>query len=360
LLIPIGVGDGTSITSVPVSPDGTRVTGVPHRLLFAGGSATRVSADTRGRMLVSLETSESHIWSVPIDANAKPLGEPRQVTDGPAGENFFTLSRDGEKLAFLSNRTNGERLFYKNLVTGRVKEVSTEGYRYATPVFSPDGANILCVQYPKPESWRNFIFEIPVSGGVSRKIWDKETFSWLWDWSPDGATVLLEEGSHGGISQLQLPRLVTVRMLPDDWEHASRAHFSHDGKWIVFETEPKREYVATPTQTKLFIAPFRKDLVPRSEWIQVSDARLESAPHFSHADRLIIFVSNRDGFSCIWAQRLTPDMHPDGDPFPVQHEHERKYVISNYDIGVSAHSVVFGRSRSSGNVWMIDPLNDAR
>jgi eukaryotic-like serine/threonine-protein kinase len=174
LLIPLPVGDATSITAVPVSADGTGVGGPPQRLTIAGGSAARVSAARNGRLALAAETSESHIWTLPIDSKDAATAGPQRVTSGPAGEHTPALSADGEKLAFLSIRANGPRLFYKDLATGREKEVSTEGYRYDTPKVSRDGTKILCVQYPSPESWRNVIFEVSIAGGLSRKIWDKD------------------------------------------------------------------------------------------------------------------------------------------------------------------------------------------
>jgi len=56
LLIPTLVGNATSITAVPVSEDGARISGPPQRLAFAGGTAARVSAAVNERMVLSAET----------------------------------------------------------------------------------------------------------------------------------------------------------------------------------------------------------------------------------------------------------------------------------------------------------------
>ena len=44
LLIPVSVGDATSITILPISGDGARVSGPAQRLTFAGGGTARISA----------------------------------------------------------------------------------------------------------------------------------------------------------------------------------------------------------------------------------------------------------------------------------------------------------------------------
>jgi Tol biopolymer transport system component len=86
---------------------------------------------------------------MPIDSKGMAAGPPKQLTYGPAGEFNPSLSADGRKLAFLSLRANGIRLFCKDLATGREQEASTEGFRYDTPIFNHDGSKIMCVQYPR-------------------------------------------------------------------------------------------------------------------------------------------------------------------------------------------------------------------
>ena len=136
LLIPLPVGDATSIAVVRVSADGTRVEGLRQSLTFASGKAASVSAALNGRIVLSAGTSESHIWSLPFGGAGSSTGDLKQLTSGPAGEFFPALSADGKKLSFLSIRANSQRLFYKDLATGHEKEVSTEGYRYDTPLIN--------------------------------------------------------------------------------------------------------------------------------------------------------------------------------------------------------------------------------
>ena len=371
LLIPIPVGDATSVTAVPVSEDGARISGPPQRLTFAGGTATHVSAAASERMALSAETSESNVWSLPIEGNLATAETARQVTFGPAGEYSPSISRDGLKLAFISDRANGPRLFYKHLAIGREKEVSTEGYRYATPVFNHDGTEILCMQYPHARSWHDFIFEVPLSGGVPRKVWDQANWTWLWDWAPDDATVLYTNGytagvmvgARGDVEELDLKSLATTKMMIADPEDIAEVRFSHDGHWVAFARNTRMTFVAKPPHSALFIAPFRKSLVPPGEWIPVSDSGSDFSPHFSYDDRTVFFTSERDGFRCIWGQRLTRDMHPEGRPFPVFHAHERRRPLGSYDwheLGVGPHTIIFQGAELTGNVWLMEPPKNAR
>jgi len=127
LLIPLPSGDATSITAVPISEEGTEMGDPIQKLAFSGGNVARVSAALDGRIVLSSGTMEPHIWSLAIDSKGSVSRLPRQLTFGPAGEFFPTLSTDGEKLAFLSNRANGQRLFYRDLVTGGRKKSQPRG-----------------------------------------------------------------------------------------------------------------------------------------------------------------------------------------------------------------------------------------
>jgi hypothetical protein len=98
--------------------------------------------------------------------------------------------------------------------------------------------------------------------------------------------------------------------------------------------------------------------VPASEWIRVIDGG--QGARFSHDAKLIFFISERDGFRCIWAQRLGSDMRPVGNPFAVYHAHQNRRALVNtrasgLGIGVGPSTIVFNPTELTGNVWLLEP-----
>ncbi len=348
LLIPLLVGDAVSVTSVPVSADGTEVSGPPQRLAFVGGTDARISAAQNGRIVLSAGDARYHIWTLPLGSNGAAKGPPRQVTHGPAGERSPALSSDQRGLAFLARRESGTRLFYKDLTTGREKELSTAGYRYEAPVFSPDGTRIMCVQYPSPASFRDVVYEVPVSGGPSKTIWDKSVWSWVSDWFPDGSRLLL---SGGSLAELDLASGVRTALL-NNGQELHDAHYSHDGRWLVFRSAPPRQTLGKFQRSEVFVAPYRGSVASDRELIRVAANNIDYDPHFSADDRLIFFMSERDGFPCIWAQPMAANMHPEGRPFAVYHSHERRRTLAGMDVG--SEVIAFARNEVSGNVWLLE------
>lgn len=349
LLLPLQRGGSTFVVAVPVSADGSKVTGPLNKLTFGTGNEARASAALAGGVLLSARTDEHHIWGLAIDGNGKATGQPRQLTQGPAlGP---VLSRDGRLLAFGA----AWRIYCRDLVTGAEREIPSAGYWAASPAFSPDGTQIIFANYPNPEKVGEAFFSVvPVSGGFAKRVWNigPGGFSgWPYDWSPDGNTLLFQGGAaeyRFAFYQLDLHLLTKTSFLDDPQLSLSDAQFSNDGRWVAFSGDHEEN-------SSVFLAPYRNGLVPRGEWIPINDAGSGRGPHFSHDDKLIFFTSKRDGFQCIWAQKLSSDMRPTGEPFAVYHLHQPRRSIGNSRIAVGPTVIVFSLAERTGDIWILEP-----
>ncbi len=310
LLIPTMAGDAGVILTIPVSLDGARITGAIQRQAFPGADV-RVSAAATGRMVATSITHSIHIWGVPLGPRG-PTGVPQQLTFGPAQESNPFLSSDGTKLAFLGPRLNGDRVFVKDLRTGREREVSTDGHRFVSPVFSADGTKVLCLQYPRPDSLNATLFELPFStDAVPRRIWADAGSTTLYDLSPDGSAAAFHRGIGPMTAEvLDVSSLATWTYLQDPNQNVVDLRFSENGRWVTFTLEDREGANRAKRSSRVFIAPFRRSLVPRADWIEVTRGQWDGKPCFSRGDSAVMMLSNRDGHFCIWSQPLTPGMRP--------------------------------------------------
>jgi Tol biopolymer transport system component len=290
-----------------------------------------------------------------VDAGGHPTGVPKQLTYGSAGEGLCYLSRDGEKFVFRRFRTGHHQLYLKDLKIGKEQEIPWEGRYPVNAVLSPDGAKVVFSnQVGTNGESSGYIYEVPVSGGFPKKIWgDPNTFYGVWDWSPGGSTVLFY--SRGAVEEMDMDSGSKTMFLDDLESEVWQAHFSPDGRWVTFNSTTKGR-----TLSRIYVAPFRKALVRRREWIAITDGGSDDKPHFSSNGKLIFFSSERDGFRCIWAQPLGPDMHPAGLPFAVYHFHERSRALRNmriaaFDIEVGPNMVLFNQEERTGNIWLLEP-----
>jgi eukaryotic-like serine/threonine-protein kinase len=75
---------------------------------------------------------------------------------------------------------------------------------------------------------------------------------------------------------------------------------------------------------------------------------------------VIYFTSERDGFRCVWAQRLaTPAKAPVGPPLPVFHSHDPSLSLRNVGLGpleisVGRGSLIVTLGERKSNVWMLN------
>jgi hypothetical protein len=73
------------------------------------------------------------------------------------------------------------------------------------------------------------------------------------------------------------------------------------------------------------------------------------------------FVSHRDGFGCLWAQRLDArTKHPVGPQFAIHHFHDTRLSMMNVGLGlleidVARDKIVFGLGELTGNIWSLGP-----
>jgi hypothetical protein len=134
------------------------------------------------------------------------------------------------------------------------------------------------------------------------------------------------------------------------------ARFSRDGLWVAFHAE------TAPDRRRIFVARLHGNtLGGESQWIPVTAGTdVDIAPAWSPDGNLLYFISECDGFRCIWAQRLHPVTKTAVDqPFAVQHFHTgARTLLTNFranpsQIGLSASTqgLVYSLEELRGNIW---------
>jgi hypothetical protein len=96
-----------------------------------------------------------------------------------------------------------------------------------------------------------------------------------------------------------------------------------------------------------------------SEWIPVTDgSQKDFKSRWSPDGNLLYFVSHRDGFRCLWAQRLDPrTKRPLGAAFEVFPSHRARLSLMNVNVtglefSVAHDKIIFNLGELGGNIWM--------
>jgi Tol biopolymer transport system component len=185
--------------------------------------------------------------------------------------------------------------------------------------------------------------------------------------APDGSSILVQKYPGTDIHKFRIDSIdlrtkAEREFLSDPENPLFHAFFSWDGRWVVF----KKLWLTVPGMTgQIFIVPVRQGVAgPKSEWIAITDGKHEDdKPQFSSDGNTLYFTSSRDGYLCIWAQRLNPvTKRPLGQPFAYEHFHNASgrsapvYSPSLYDLSVAGDKMVINLPQVLSDVWMTDVI----
>ena len=344
-------GDSRNIWRIAVSEDG-RAAGPPEQLTFGAASEIQPSL-SRGRVVFASHSSKIELWSLPVAAaEGKALGDPERLTE-TAGQHIQPrLAANGKMLAYVSMDSGHGNVWLKDLESARHTALTDAPSNEEQPIPSAEGSRVAYVTRDGP---MNSIHVMSASGGILARACDRCSGSFN-DWSEDGAWMLNTRQQPRRIAVLDVASGRTTDILWHALHNLYVARFSPDGRWVTFLAQ------TGPENRRLYIVPFRGETpIPAGEWIPLTDGRYsDDKPCLSPDGNLLYFTSNRDGFMCLWAQRLEPSSkQPRGAPFPVHHFHSTLRSIADVPLGwlglsVTRDRIVFNQSERTGNIWMAD------
>ena len=339
-------GDAVNLWQLAISPKTWQVTGTPRQLTFGAGMEVQPSV-AAGHLAFSALSENTNVWSLPIDANAgKVLGEIRRLTESGDRDSTPSISTDGKKIIFTRSRLGPGNIWLKDLQSGKEGLLATNvGFTQ----LSPDGSKVV---FDKVENQKNTFFVVPTNAGEAEKVCQDCRVPN--GWSHDGKRVLYELLPARAIILVDVASGKKTEILKHPQYSLSRARLSPDDRWISFHS-------ITSSERQIFIAPFQgAAAIPQNEWIPITDGQaMDRYASWSPDGNLLYFLSERDGFRCIWAQRLNPTTkHPSGAAFPVQHFHTaRRSLVTIGDpvymsLSVAVDKLVFSMVERTGNIWM--------
>ena len=131
-----------------------------------------------------------------------------------------------------------------------------------------------------------------------------------------------------------------------------------DDRWVAFKKISSQNMPEPPSQ--ILIAPVRHGSPgPEAEWIPVSDGQQrDDKPEFSADGNTVYFTSTRDGYLCIWAQKLDPiTKHPLGPPIGYEHfhtsaGHDASINQAGSDLSVARDKILINLPEIHSAIWM--------
>ncbi|MEX2663167.1 MAG: hypothetical protein WD227_14655, partial [Vicinamibacterales bacterium] len=338
-------GDSRNLWRMGISPDTSKVNGRPERMTSssaieeAPSVASAAGDDVKVAFASLLENSDiwslPHDWSRPHQTNSdNARGKLRQLTRGSEADFHPAVSPDGRNMAFVSARSGRHEIWLRDQETGSETVLTASQIDKYNPKFAPDGTKISFATH-RGGKWD--IRLVPTSGGTAETVC--EGCGQATGWSPDGK-YLIGNSVDGRVYLVDVASRRRIDLIHLSQRWFASGSFSPDGRWITFLEVPYRE----------FIAPFQGETPPpESSWTTVI---AELAKWFPDGTG-VYGVSDHDGFSCLWAQRLDrATKRPVGAPSAIFHSHEARLTITDATVARSLDGFVFGRTEQTGNIWM--------
>ena len=330
-----------------------RLLAPPRRLTTGTSDEWSPAVSLAGTVLFASVAKKRNVYSLPLDVNrGEASGSRRALTEGLSQTVAESVSADGKRMAMISDRAGNWQVWVKDLTAGREWPLTAGGEIKTAAVVTPDGNWV---------AWRE---DVPNGTGVFLTAFDGDTSrrlcadcASLWTWTPEGRFGLItrKEGRYAiGIldaasgNERSYLAAADVDLIPRS--------LSADGKWLAFSAH------RTASDFTIYVAPFSPDRPPaREEWVEVvGSPEVHPNPHWSPDGGLLYFSSERDGYNCLWAQRLDRGTKkPVGALFAVRHFHERAAPMTApsfwLPVVLAPDAALFTLEDRSGQIWMLRP-----
>jgi serine/threonine protein kinase/Tol biopolymer transport system component len=340
-------GSGSSIYTIGFK-NGSPQPGELRKLAAGTTQMSNVRA-TASRLVFESSTVAFHLWSLPLDLDSSKVAGPIQPLAHAGGNQAVpACSSDGSQLVYLQGGPDSQELRLRNMDSGAERVLSTGRAR---PKMSPDGTKVAYVT-----GGRGPLFLMESSGGEATKLLDPPGGVVIYGWSADGKRIVYWHGTPIRFSVFDLETRQSWELISHSTLDIHGAELSPDGKWVAF-------HIPRPVNELLKVAPVRDGKATgEAEWITVTAAAgFNRRPWWSPDGSLLYFLSTRDDYSCIWAQRLDPSTkRPRGEPMAVYHLHETRrsmnvLAAASFGPAVGGGRIVFALREQNGNIWLAEP-----
>ncbi len=343
---------GVGLWEIAVSSKTGKVMGSAQRVEGQMGG-TRQAGRAGQKLLFSALDENRHLWALPLNMPSGLEAKPRRVTSAARLDGGPSISADGKRIVFSGDDMAGRRsVWTKDLVSGLESKLSGDLDAKLWPRLARDGSSVV---FSTEEDGKRTVWltSADANGRPAKRLCD--ACGLPQDWWLDSSEVISAAGydvepsnglfllsiKTGAKRYIQTPYYIEPRLSPD-------------GGWLSFLTLNQMRWT-------IFIAPFRRSGEQESEdsWIQITkDNARNNLAAWSPDGRTLYYLSDRDGFRCIWAQRLDPDTKkPLGDAYAVYHSHNARLSLANAGheratgLSVAGDKIVFSQGERQGAIW---------
>ena len=343
--------EGVNLYEAGISDEG-RISGPVEALTAGPGMAWLPSLSNGGRLALEKFFWVVHLWEVPLDPDGgRPAGPPHRITHESSPKFGFSLTRDGNLLAYSTYAGSPDARRTEIVLQDRATGVQRVGLTLpgvtisSYPRLSADGT-LLSWRLPVEGEWVSYVASTTdlvgreICRGCAVVDFFADGKNALVDWGRRLSRVRIDDGQETPILELVKGRaLLETDLAPDD-------------RWLAVATGEPDGSVA------ISAVPAQEPAVEPEDWVRIAGSdRWVGVPRWSNDGKTLYFLSDRDDHICVWGRGLDPETKaPTGAPFAVVHAHQSRMQMQPmnrrmWTLEVGRDRLIFNATEMAGDVY---------
>ncbi|WP_419806301.1 protein kinase domain-containing protein [Terriglobus sp.] len=305
-----------NLAAVTIPANTSPSLGVPHWLVQS--DAGELEPSIAGKRVAFTKTSGAlHVWQMRgLGEGAKPVLE--KVTADPEVDSTPFISAGGSYLVFARGRGLRRTIVLHDMASGQESVVVNQGTPVQSPIIDRTG-KWLAYQQAAPDG-SAAIYAGRVGGPMGRICQNcTEPFGWF----GDRPAFLFRDGAHT-LALFDIETQQRRAILTDATAVLGDACWSSDVNGLVLiKTAGTRKQITVLNLNRATAQP------EGPETSVVEDRGNPMRPRWFNKGRNLLYVSNRDGFMCLYLRRFDEKKRVFGEPFALAHFHHQRASIDD-------------------------------
>ena len=337
----------TSLWELTLPQSTLRAEGKPRQLTSGEAREVAPSLAQNGNIAFEHLTAALHIWRIDHASDPKKAAVTK-VTQDPTIDVSPSISSNGEWLTFARGYPSKRDIWIKDMRSGTESVFFSAPGDKLSPIVDNSGRVVVLEALKE---------DVPALLAATRDQPARTLPTRCSDptgWFDDNRAVFCRNGLPSRIEMVDLVTGVMTTVLKKDNQSLSEASWSEQNQYLLFTA------LRDGTTKQVFAVFYPKSThTATGEWIPItSKSEFSERPRWSGDGGTVFYLSRRDGFSCVWAQRFDPKAGQVlGDPFPVLHYHNPRFspevvVNRSFNLSVAGDSVYLNVGEINTSIWV--------